>query len=239
MLKKVVIIWIFLLCACGSLSDIHAQEQNITTDHLWFDFYNYFPITEKLEYGGDLGFRHAFSDFPWSSIYIRPTLSYRWKEKIRFSGGFKFAYTDQNILANTFEIRPWLGVKIYWPKIRRLTFQHFLRLEQRFILNTRTDDWTSQTRGRYKLGTRVPINNPTIIDKTFYMPLSVEFFSNTGEDLTERFASKLRLTAGLGYRFDKRWRLEFEYTYQGSRSSRRENFKGSDNLFHLKLRWSH
>ena len=189
----------------GSLSNIQAQEENITTDHLWFDFYNYFPITERWEYGGDLGFRHAYSDFPWSRYYIRP----------------------------------WVGIKIYWPKIRRLTFQHFFRLEQRFQFNNGTDDWSSQTRGRYRLGTRVPINHYTIIDKTFYMPLWVEIFRNAQGDLKERFASRLRLTAGLGYRFDKRWRLEFEYTYQGSRSFQEEKFRGSDNLFHLKLRWYH
>ena len=238
-MKKVVIILIFLFFAWGSLSNIHAQEQNIPTNHLWFDFYNFFPITEKLEYGGDLGFRHAFSDFPWSRIYIRPTLAYRWKEKIRFLGGFKFAYTSQDILANTFEIRPWLGIKINWPKIRRFTFQHFLRLEQRFQFNTGSDSWASETRLRYRLGTRVPINHPTIIDKTFYLPLWAEFFRNARGDLTERFASKVRLTAGLGYRFDKKWRLEFEYTYQGSRSFRQDEFGGSDNLFHLKLRWYH
>ncbi len=201
---RVLIIWIFLFFACGSLSNIHAQEQNITTNHLWFDFYNYLPITDKLEYDGDLGFRHAYSDFPWSRIYFRPSLAYRWKEKIRFAGGIKFAYTSQDILANTSEIRPWLGIKIYWPKILRLMFQHFLRLEQRFQYNTGSDKWKSQTRLRYKLGTKVPINNPTIIDKTFYMPLWVEFFDNASGDLTERFASEVRLTAGLGYRFDKR-----------------------------------
>ncbi|MCK5487160.1 MAG: DUF2490 domain-containing protein, partial [Desulfobacterales bacterium] len=190
-MKKVVIILIFLFFAWGSLSNIHAQEQNIPTNHLWFDFYNFFPITEKLEYGGDLGFRHAFSDFPWSRIYIRPTLAYRWKEKIRFLGGFKFAYTSQDILANTFEIRPWLGIKINWPKIRRFTFQHFLRLEQRFQFNTGSDSWASETRLRYRLGTRVPINHPTIIDKTFYLPLWAEFFRNARGDLTERFASKV------------------------------------------------
>ena len=170
---------------------------------------------------------------------LRPSLAYRWKEKIRFSGGIKFAYTSQDILANTFEIRPWLGIEIDWPKIRRLTFQHFLRLEQRFQLNTGSDSWTSQTRLRYRLGTRVPINHPTIIDKTFDMPLWVEFFDNVSGDLAERFASEVRLTAGLGYKFDKRWRPEFEYTYQGSRSFRLEEFKVSDNLFHLKLRWYH
>ncbi len=228
-----------MFLAYGSFSNISAQEQNITTNHLWFDFYNYFPITEKLEYDGDLGFRHAFSEFPWSRIYIRPSLAYRWKKTIRFHGGIKFAYTFQEIFADTFEIRPWLGIKIIWPKIRRIDFQHFLRLEQRFQLNTGGDSWTLQTRLRYKLGTRVPINHPSIIDKTFYVPLWVEFFDYATGDLEERFASKARATIGLGYRFNKRWRLEFEYTLQGSRVARLENFEGTDNLFHLKLRWYH
>jgi len=179
------------------------------------------------------------SPCPWSRYYIRPTIAYRWKEKTHLLGGFKFAYTDQDILPNTFEIRPWVGIKIYWPEIRRLTFQYFFRLEQRFQFNNGTDEWSSQTRGRYRLGTRVPLNHYTIIDKTFYMPLWAEIFRNAWGDLSERFASRLRLTAGLGYRFDKRWRLEFEYTYQSSRSFQEEKFRGSDNLFHLKLRWYH
>jgi hypothetical protein len=79
-LKKGVIIWVFLFFACGSLSNIYAQEQDIDTNHLWFDFYNYFPITEKLEYGGDLGFRHApgpdITSDPPSPIAGRKKLTY-------------------------------------------------------------------------------------------------------------------------------------------------------------------
>ena len=85
----------------------------------------------------------------------------------------------------------------------------------------------------------MPINHSELIDKTLYMPISLELFDNSTGDLEERFASKARLAIGLGYRFDKKWRLELEYILQGSRDTRLEFFKGRDNLFHLKLRWYH
>ena len=231
-------LWVLVLALLGLAFETNAQER-ITTNHLWFDFYNYIPIADSLEYDGDIGFRHALGEFSWWRVYWRPALAYKWKSSVRFHGGLKFSFDDYEIAANTFELRPYLGIKVIWPRIDRFVFRHFLRAEQRFLHNTEFETWTSQFRLRYKLGMKVPINKPEMGERTVYVPVSAEIFGNGRGDLEERFASKLRLTVGIGYRFDLNWGLEFEYTRQGSRDTRLSGFKGSDNLFHLKARWYH
>ena len=60
--------WLLVVSLLGVATQIQAQEETRTTDHIWCDFYNYIPLTEKLQYDGDAGFRHAFGEFNW----VRP-----------------------------------------------------------------------------------------------------------------------------------------------------------------------
>jgi hypothetical protein len=230
--------WMLVLALLSFASEINAQEVP-TTEQLWVDFYSYIPITDSLEYDGDIGFRHAFSEFSWWKVYWRPALAYKWKKSIRFHGGFKVAYDDYEIGADTFELRPYLGIKIIWPRVDRLAFRHFFRAEERLLLNTESDSWTSHTRLRYKLGLKVPLNNPEMVKRTVYLIASAELFGNSEGDLEERFASKRRGTVGVGYLFDQSWGLEFEYTRQGSRDTRLGGYEGTDNIFHFKAGWRH
>lgn len=230
--------WVLVLAILSFSSEINAQVE-ATTEHLWFDFYNYFPITDSLEYDGDIGFRNAFDEFSWWRVYWRPALAYKWKRSIRFHGGLKFAFDDYEIGADTFELRPYLGIKIIWPRVDRFVFRHFLRAEQRLLLNTESDSWTSQFRLRYKLGLKAPLNNHEMVERTVYILVSAELFGNSEGDLEERFASKRRGTVGVGYLFNQSWGLEFEYTRQGSRDTRFGGYEGTDNIFHLKAGLHH
>jgi hypothetical protein len=218
--------------ACGG-SDL------ATTNQIWIDYYNYWPLTTHLAYDGDAGVRHAFSEFPWSRVYVRPALAWRWIQPLSLHSGIKVAYTFQDVAANTVELRPWVGVRVFWPKVRRVASRHHLLVEQRFQTHADESTWTAQTRVRVKVGFRIPLNDTEVTDGTFYVPVSVEFFADVAGELEERYASQSRLTVGLGYQISTTWRTNFEYTLQGSRDSRIEGFDSSEHLFHLKIRQAH
>lgn len=86
----------------------------------------------------------------------------------------------------------------------RMFLQHRYRFEQRFV----EDDFS--LRFRYFLAINIPINNKTMIDRTFYLSSYNEIFLNTGDNVFDRN----RLYGGLGYKINKNIRLETGYMNQ-------------------------
>ena len=60
------------------------------------------------------------------------------------------------------------------------------------------------------------------LDKTLFLIADYEIFVPLSDDVPERFATKARLRAGLGYRRDKKWRFELLYIRDGTRQTDEE-----------------
>lgn len=86
----------------------------------------------------------------------------------------------------------------------RVFLQHRYRFEQRFI----EDNFG--LRFRYFLAVNIPINNKTMLDKTFYLSSYNEIFLNSGEGAFDRN----RLYGALGYKLNNNLRLEAGYMNQ-------------------------
>jgi hypothetical protein len=63
-------------------------------------------------------------------------------------------------------------------------------------------------RSRYRLNMRVPLNNNTTTDNTFFTDVRAEAFIPHRESIDESFASTYRLGLVIGYNKDKKWRYQ-------------------------------
>lgn len=86
----------------------------------------------------------------------------------------------------------------------RMFLQHRYRFEQRFIEDS------FSLRFRYFLAANIPINNRTMLDKTFYLSSYNEIFLNTESNVFDRN----RLYGALGYKINTSIRLETGYMNQ-------------------------
>jgi len=124
-------------------------------------------------------------------------------------GGLILMYKFSEIDDNAYEIRPWLGVKARWPNFWRFDFVNYLRFEQRFEYTVANDDWNNNFRVRYKIGSNVPINHNSLVDKTLYAAIAYEFYSESfGNDVRWTTAATHRFDFGLGYRQNIKNRYE-------------------------------
>ncbi|MFT7232372.1 MAG: hypothetical protein ACI8TA_001588 [Cyclobacteriaceae bacterium] len=87
----------------------------------------------------------------------------------------------------------------------RLFLQHRYRFEQRFF----EDDF--RLRFRYFLAFNVPINNKSMLDKTFYLSSYNEIFLNPEEN---NVFDRNRLYGGLGFKVNDKVRVEVGYMNQ-------------------------
>lgn len=220
--------------ACG------AAAQDDVSEQIWLDYHRHFHINPKWEFYGDTGFRTVAGSWEWQKLYTRPSMRFHAPAvPVEGRGGLGLFYTHNDTTSNQFELRPWLGSLIQWPRIGRLVFTNYLRLEGRFVRDSADASVDESLRFRYMLGTKVPINR-VIGAKYFYFPLSAEWFEDVGPAIDEVFASQWRLDFGLGYTFGNEWVGEFHFIVQRSRSTPSQPLETSDYIFRFTVKrlWS-
>lgn len=73
-------------------------------------------------------------------------------------------------------------------------------------------------------------------DKLLYSILDSEGFVVVDQDVNERFANRYRLRAGIGYRINYNFRLEFVVTLQVSNNTIEGDIDTTDHIFRLRLK---
>jgi hypothetical protein len=133
-------------------------------------------------------------------------------------GGRYTTYDYTNISAgpNTIEARMWeqMSVSQY---LYRIKLEHRYRVEQRWL------NGIYRNRFRYRLNLFVPLNNTKIEAKTWFISAYDEIFLNNKEPNFERN----RISAALGYQFDKKWIVQAgwinQYNYVPNLSNDKNN----------------
>ena len=134
-------------------------------------------------------------------------------------GGGRYAtydYLDLGKGPTIIEARFWeqLTVNQY---LSRLKFEHRYRIEQRWL------NGIYRNRFRYRLNLFIPLNNKKIEAKTWFVSVFDELFFTSKEPNFERN----RISAALGYQFDKKWVAQAgwvnQYNYIPNQSNDKNN----------------
>ena len=98
-------------------------------------------------------------------------------------------------------------------KIKKIAFQHRLRVEQRFVRVNRpdnpTEQWEFRQRFRYMLRGDIPLPN-----KRLYVGLYDEVFINFGANRGNRYLDQNRAYGALGIKLSKFEKVEVGYMHQ-------------------------
>ena len=236
--------WILKVWAATTIALVtlvsYTAAQDDVNEQIWLDYHQHFYLNPKWEFYGDTGFRFLASGWDWQTLYTRPSFRYHSpRGPFEGHGGLGLFYKHRETTSNQFELLPWLGAFIKWPRFERLTITHYLRLEGRFVHDSDEGSFDETLRFRYKIGTKIPLNRLANL-KYFYFPLSVEWFEDVGPKIDEVFASQWRFYLGVGYVFSNEWVGEFHFILQRSRSTPSQPLETSDNIFRITIKrlWS-
>jgi hypothetical protein len=129
---------------------LHAQEasENQKTHQFWLDYNPKYQLSDRLDLKGSFGAR-TVSPNTWYRLWARPYLSYKRPKFIlkklkyneRLDGGMDIFYTANKDNVNRLELTPFQAYSLAWPDRERLVIRHYLKLEERFELET--DDWNN------------------------------------------------------------------------------------------------
>ena len=214
---------------CQDTDDIDSQS--------WIDFRAYYKINELWTYDGDYGIRGILSGEDWQRIYINPSAVYNLSGLTVLRGGIRFVYTNEITTSNTFEIRPWQGIRFIWPRTKFMIVSQYARLEERFTIYTEDNNSDFVVRARYRIMAKTPNIRWKSISQTFYFLASFELFANLGTAIEETYVDRTRLTFGLGYLLSKSFRFELNYIFQGSRKGSEEGIKLGVHILRMRLKY--
>jgi hypothetical protein len=219
-----------IACLFGASSAAFAQEEEPgVTEQLWIDYNPRWTDPSDREIYGDIGVRTVLGDNEWVRFVARPSIRGP-VGAFRLSGGVGTFYRLNKAGADALEIRPFQGIAATWPRLGRLRFQHYVRLEERF--EWETDDWSlnSSLRVRYRLQTDFSFNS-FALGSDWRVVLHIEGFltlvGNAG--LVDE---RRRIGLGLGRNVGHAVRLRADFTWE---KAGLEFFEPSDH-FYLRFR---
>ncbi len=212
--------------------EMNAQKHYQT----WLEYIPTFslPKSFSLELRG--AYRTEFEDPRWHTYELRTQPEYKLNKYIKFLFALDLIRTHQNDHLTTFEVREALGVSFHFTPGKRIQTGMTIKGEQRNVQNLETEEWESSTRLRILGNIKSPLNKKSMTEEhVLYGMAELEFFIGPDEEITERYANKLRVYAGMGYKVIHNLKLELLYMWQESRNTIHGDVSSGQNIFRFRV----
>lgn len=233
------------LFLCQLAGEVWAQ----TSGQIWANFTLDYPRGERLLYELDFEPKGQFSgNDTWRGIDVTPAVEYYPNHWIDLVGETVFARTRQSNAVSSFELTPRVGVRLHLlsrlrtmrpgPRpLGRISVANLSRVEWRNLWYSDDMPSSHESRFRNRIELKVGLNHKELSrDKTLFLIADFEFFVPLSDDVPERFATKRRTRAGLGYRRDSKWRMELLFIRDGTRTTDEGSFATAANIVDFRLK---
>ena len=212
-----------MLLLCQLFIPQLIQAQN--TEQMWLEYKPTitFPKDYKLAMRGS--YRTNFVDPRWRTLELRLMPEKKLNKHVDIVASLSFLETLQYEALSTSEIRPAVGGRWHFLPGRRVESGVLARVEFRNVYKQEAQEWTYTTRPRLRIFASLPLTEKSMsADHVLYATSFVEFFYQDEEDLQERYANRYWIRLGLGYRLNKKIKLELLFNRQDSKNTITTNY---------------
>ena len=216
-----------------------SYSQSNWDQQLWLDAEFNYVYKQRYQFQNEFSFQTLVSGGSrWSSINSSPGFEYNLNQHFDLVSAIPLSYTFQQNELNTFEIRAMVGFRAYLTPTRRTQLRVLVRWEDRWLNDRDNGTWNVGNRFRVRGECIYPLNKRSYSDdKVWYWLGDVELFLGTSNDVPERFANRIRLRTGIGYRLNYKLRFEAIYLRQLSRNTIDNDFDLQSNILRLRLKY--
>ena len=226
---------IIITVVCG-FGLVPAVSQPVNYQ-LWTEVMLNQPIGKVFNLEHGLTYSTLFNKPRWRAFDYSACFEWAASKHADISAQTVISYTNQIEGVNTLEIRPLIGARIHFTPDNRILTRLLLRLEDRNIKDLEAKTWSVTMRPRARAEVIVPINKTRYSQDGVYYALTDIEWLYANDEVKERFANRLRLRFGLGYRVSYSTRFEFIYMLQKSRDQINDPFNTSDHIFRLRFKY--
>lgn len=223
----------------GMCIALQAQTPTTSDGQIWFDAELNYTHKQKWLFQNELSFQTLmWSGNNWHSYNTTPALEYNVCKNLDVIAGVPISYTKQVDAFNTLEIRAMTGARIYLTPRKRVQARLLVRWEYRWFYEENSGIWDKGNRFRLRAELVVPLNQPSyFVDNMWYLINDVEAFLWQGSEIHERYANRIRIRIGLGYRLNYKIRFEAIYINQNSRNQLDDEFNAHSDIIRLRLKY--
>ena len=222
-----------------SFSIVFSGEAFSQDVQAWLDGFIIKRIGKQIDFETNIGYNKLLKEDGWSDKYVCGTLSWQPAGWYSVEGSAEYHITEDPLAYDIREFRYFVGQKfifVRYIKALRLDQPYFYaRFEHRFLDYPADGTSEENMRMRFRLGSRVILNNTSVVPKTWYVPFYFESFINLNGEATERYSSRNRFVVGAGYALNSRWRFELVHYGQRSRHNMEDRFVRTDIMLQLKV----
>ena len=235
-------VYVFLVIPVFYGSSLSAQKNNsIVTNQVWVDFNPRYKISDRFTLAGKVGAKAIYPK-AWYKFYTSAEVAYsipkfmlrklKYKEKVYL--GVDFYYVFFTELPDVIEISPYQGYTLTWPNRKRLDIRHNVELGERFQWDVQ--DWN------YSFGLKVSYEASLTFKfqgdlwsygKGFYLSASAKFWWNLIS--TTVFNDVVRITPGIGYEINPKWKTAFYIGYNYTRNLTIDNFHANNIIYRFRV----
>jgi Protein of unknown function (DUF2490) len=209
-----------MLCLFSLISA--AQNTRITDKNSigWFNNFTNIKFSKKWSAHLEYQWRRENVVTDWQQSLFRTGVNYQVNNKLSMRLGYAwvetFPYGDIPLQAagKRFPEHRAFQMATLTDNVNRVEMSHRFMLEQRWIGRytnaafNKPDDFLFLNRLRYMYRMQMAIGKKKIEDKTPYAAIYDEIFIGFGENVNENIFDQNRLAILLGYRFNKKFRIE-------------------------------
>lgn len=250
-----------ILLACGTLPPDAALAQDAAEDaskQIWANLILSRPKSEKLYLEYDIeGARQVSGGEPWSYLYGTGLVEYYPNGFIDLTGELSTGFTRQTSEENSFEATVRLGARLHLitqifnsPFIeeirpermsgKKFSIANLARFEFRNFWYSGDRPSSSDIRFRNRIEFKLALNESSLAeDGVWYLIADTEWFvpMNDEDQAAERFATKRRIRAGIGFRQSYEWRFEFLAMRDTVRDTLEGDIELDANILDLRVKW--
>ena len=222
---------------------LFAQIEDVEDEYVdyqfWLDYNASYNLKNNFSLYGNVGWR-VISPHNWTRYYIRPAISFthfpitksKNHLKLVYHFGIGTFFTNYTKIPNNLEFRPFQGVNLEWTTLKRIRINQYLRFEQQ--LEYFNNEWDFGLRARYMLSSTFEAykKRNNILDQV-YLPFNIEFFWNINK--SQGFNDVIRITPGIGYIANPKWRFEFSFSYHRRKFEIEDEFNTNDIVFRFRV----
>lgn len=223
---------VFILCQVLIFQNLNAQ----TSFQGWLEYVPKISLPKSFSLEFRAAYRTNYEDPRWRAFELRIQPEYKLNSYVNFMLAVDFIRTHQSEHLTTFEIREALVAAFHFTPHKRIQTGITLRGEQRNVQDLETNDWTSSTRLRILGSVKSPLNKKSISEpNVLYAQVELEAFITPDDEIQERYANKLRVYAGMGYKIKHNLKLELVYMWQESKNTIHGDISSSQNIFRFRV----
>ncbi len=215
-----------------------GQSEPPRSSQFRFDYDPTWQLSRRWVFDTEFTAHFADAAPSWWEASATPNLEFSPRRWIDLTGGVALTYTNQTDSFDSFETRPYVGLRLKWDtNWRGIRLINYSRFEGRIQRNLETGETKIDRRTRSRIQAFIPINKRSLSeDQTWYAITDAEWFwTADDEQVQERFKSKERYRVGIAWRRNATWTFQFIYTLQRSRNNIDDPFSTTDDIFRFRF----